>query len=79
MRFKELLKIACMEGVSTCERVESFAAGVRLEIESHQKAEVEKLGIKALQPLFILVAPSILGLFAYGLYLSLKAEGYFGG
>lgn len=72
---KEMLRFACFDGRGVLERLDHYSDNVKKEIQFYQNTEIEKLPTKALKPLFLGVAPAILGLFGVGLFLSLKSQG----
>jgi hypothetical protein len=67
---KRGVQASVMEGRPCGDRVESALQGLRQELRSQIDRELSVLPTRALKPLFIFVAPSILGLLFFGSYLS---------
>lgn len=67
---KRTVQLSVMEGRPCGERVETALLGLRQEIRSLIDRELSILPTKALRPLFMFVAPSILGLLFFGMYLA---------
>jgi hypothetical protein len=67
---KRTVQVSVMEGRPCGDRVETALQSLRQEIRSQIDRELGLLPTRALRPLFALVAPSILGLLFYGLWLS---------
>ena len=72
---RRAVQLSLMEGKPCSERVETALSALRRDLRSRIALEIEKVGPRALIPLFACVAPSLLGLLAWGLYLSWKASG----
>jgi hypothetical protein len=70
LSIKKAVQVSLMEGRPCLDRVESVLEGLRHNLKSQVEREISLLGTYALQPLFICVAPSILGLLAFALWLS---------
>ena len=67
---RRAVQVSLMEGKGCSERVEAALISLSQEIRSSRERELELVGTRVLKPLFICVAPSILALLAWGLYLS---------
>ncbi len=67
---RRAVQVSLMEGKGCSERVEAALISLTQEIRSSKERELELVGTRVLKPLFICVAPSILALLAWGLYLS---------
>lgn len=67
---RKAVQLSLMEGRPCLERVEATLGSLRHEIQSQVERELSLLSTRALKPLFLCVAPPILGLLALGLYLS---------
>ena len=72
---RKAVQVSLMEGRPCLERVEAALEALRHEIKALVERELSLLTTRALQPLFLFVAPPILGLLAYGLYLSWERLG----
>ena len=70
---QEAVKASLFEGRPCGERVETLANELRKDFEALRQRELELLPAKALQPLFICVAPAVLGIL--GSALALEASG----
>lgn len=64
------IQVSLMEGRACGERVESALLGLRGDFRLAVQQELGLLGTRALQPLFVCVAPALLGLLALGVYLA---------
>ena len=64
------VQASVMEGRPCGERIEGALAGLRQELRSQIDRELSVLPTRALKPLFFFVAPSVLGLLFFGMYLS---------
>jgi hypothetical protein len=67
---KKAVQLGMMEGRPCLDRVEGVLDTLRHEIRTATDQQLAVLTTKTLRPLFALVAPSVLGLLAFGLYLS---------
>lgn len=61
-------------GLPSLERVLNFSQDLQIEINSYQEQELQVLPQKTLKPLFIAVAPSLLGLLMTALFLSIQDD-----
>ena len=68
--FRKAVQVSVMEGRPCTERVEVALYSLRQEIRSQMDRELSLLGTRALKPLFVCVAPAILGLLAAGIWMS---------
>jgi hypothetical protein len=66
---RKSVQLALMEGFPCTERVEVVLQGSRQELSAQMDRELNLLGTRCLVPLSACVAPSLLGLLAFGLYL----------
>lgn len=71
--YKKAIQASLWDGHPCTERIESVLEGLRAEIRAYQEKELALLPTRALQPLFILTAPGILGLLGFALYLSVSS------
>jgi hypothetical protein len=67
---KKSIQVSLMEGRPCTERVEASLLGLRQELKAQIERELTLLPTRALKPLFIFVAPALLGLLACGLWLA---------
>ncbi len=67
---KKAVQISLMEGRPCTERVETALLSLRQEIRSQVDRELALLATRALKPLFLFVAPALLGLLICGLWLA---------
>ena len=67
---KKSVQISLMEGRPCTERVESTLFALRKEVSSYIERELSLLSTRALKPLFIFVAPALMGLLFFGLWLT---------
>ena len=72
---KKAVQVALMEGRACSERVESALAALRVELRARRERELGLLGSRALKPLFLCLAPALLGLLAAGVALAWLAQG----
>lgn len=72
---RKSIHISLMEGRPSIERVESALIALRQEIKSLVDRELALLGNRALKPLFLCVAPSLLGLLAVGMWVTWNSLG----
>ncbi len=70
--YKKAIQASLWDGHPCTERIESVLEGLRTEIRAYQEKELALLPTRALQPLFMLTAPGILGLLGFALYLSVS-------
>jgi hypothetical protein len=66
---KKAVQLSVMEGRPCMERVESALYAFSQELRAQVSRELSLLGNRALKPLFLCVAPSILGLMITAMYL----------
>lgn len=71
---RKAVQVSLMEGRPCGDRVESALNSLRHEIGTCIERELQLLPARALKPLFACVAPAILGLLAFGLYLCWMAQ-----
>ena len=64
------VQISVMEGRPCAERVEQVVESFRRQWRDQVERELNLLGTRALKPLFVCVAPSLLGLLAFGMALA---------
>jgi hypothetical protein len=67
---KRCVQVSVMEGRPCGDRVETSLLALRQELRAQIDRELNVLPTRALRPLFLFVAPSILGLLFFGLWLS---------
>jgi hypothetical protein len=67
---KRSVQVSVMEGRPCGDRVETSLQALRQELRSQIDRELNVLPTRALRPLFLFVAPSILGILFFGLWLS---------
>jgi hypothetical protein len=67
---KKAVQISLMEGRPCTERVESALLALQHEIQAHIERELSLLSTRALKPLFLCVAPSVMSLLFLGLWLT---------
>jgi len=60
-----------MEGRPCVEKVEGILSALSLEMKSHVERELALLSTRALKPLFVFVAPGLLSILIYGIWLVL--------
>lgn len=72
---RKSIHVSLMEGRPSIERVESALIALRQEIKSLVDRELALLGNRALKPLFLCVAPSLLGLLAIGMWVTWTSLG----
>lgn len=70
LTLKKSIQSSLMDGKPCLERVENALMSFRLDWRTRIETEVQLLGTRTLKPLFILLAPSLLGLIAFALWLS---------
>lgn len=66
---RKAIQVSLMEGRPCAERIESVLQGLRRDVRSQMERELQLLGARALKPLFLCVAPALIGLLGSGLYL----------
>lgn len=79
---RKAVQVCLMEGRPCTERVETVLLALRQDIGTHVEKELTLLATRALKPLFICVAPALLGLLACGLWVStqeIRQAGFFDG
>ena len=74
-RIRKSAQVSLMEGSPCTERVETALSSLSQEVKSHIERELSLLGTRALKPLFLLVAPALLGLLVSGLGICLLQSG----
>lgn len=67
---RRAIQVSLMEGRPCVERVETVLQGLRVELRGAVERELALLATRALKPLFICLAPSLLGLLLGGLWFS---------
>jgi hypothetical protein len=67
---KKAVQLSLMEGRPCTERVENALLALRQELRSQVDRELSLLGTRALKPLFICVAPSVLMLMGVGVWMT---------
>lgn len=67
---RKAVQVSLMEGRPCTERVETALASVRQDLRSQVERELGLLGTRALKPLFLCVAPALMMLLGFGLWLS---------
>lgn len=67
---RKAVQVSLMEGRPCTERVETALMALRQDLRSHIERELGLLGTRALKPLFFCVAPALLSLLAFGMWLS---------
>ena len=72
---RRALQASVMEGRPCAERVEAALAGLARDLRAQVEREMGLLSARAMKPLFVCVAPALLGLLFYGLYLSWQSMG----
>jgi hypothetical protein len=72
---RRALQASVMEGRPCAERVEAAMAGLARDLRAQVDREMGLLGARAMKPLFACVAPALLGLLFFGLYLSWQSMG----
>lgn len=77
VRLRRAIQTGLMEGTPCEERLEGVAQGLRTEIRAFQDRELSLLGSRALKPLFLCVAPSVLLLLVIAVWFSFRSSGGF--
>lgn len=72
---RKAIQVSLMEGRPCTDRVETALHALRQEMKAQSERELSLLGTRALKPLFLCVAPSILGLLLFGLWLTWQNTG----
>ncbi|MCM2322182.1 MAG: hypothetical protein NDJ90_02865 [Oligoflexia bacterium] len=67
---RKAIQVSLMEGRPCAERVEAVLEALRQELRACTERELALLGTRALKPLFLCVAPALLGLLAFGMALA---------
>ncbi len=67
---RKTAQVSIMEGRPCLDRVESILYGLRSSMKAQIERELSLVGTHALKPLFLCVAPSILGLLFFALWLT---------
>jgi Na+/proline symporter len=71
---RKAIQVSLMEGRPCTDRVESLLLAFRQELRTLIDRELGLLATRALKPLFLFVAPSILGLLGLGVWLMWQSE-----
>jgi hypothetical protein len=71
---RQSLSVSVWEGTPCGERIEAALRQLRSSTQAVTDRELQKLSIRALVPLFICSAPSVLGLLVWGLILTWEAN-----
>lgn len=66
---RKAVQVSLMEGRPCLDRVEAVLSGLKSEMRAQVDRELSLLATRALKPLFICVAPALLGLLAFGLLI----------
>jgi hypothetical protein len=72
---RKAVQVSLMEGRPVSERIESSLAGLRQELRAQVARELTLLPSRALQPLFLCVAPALLVLLGSALWIALLGSG----
>lgn len=72
---RKAVQVSLMEGRSCGDRVEGALESLRLDLRAAINRELSLLGARALKPLFLCVAPALLGLLFAALYMSWAESG----
>lgn len=67
---RKSVQLSLMEGRPCVDRVETSLEAMRQDLKSHIERELTLLPTRALKPLFIFIAPALLGLLGYGIWLA---------
>lgn len=67
---RKSLQVSLMEGRPCTERIETIIQSFKQDLETITHRELNLLGTRALKPLFVCVAPSLLGLLFFGIWLA---------
>lgn len=67
---RKAVQVSLMEGRPCTERVETALTALRQDLRSQVERELGLLGTRALKPLFMCVAPALMMLLGFGLWLS---------
>jgi hypothetical protein len=70
---RKAVQVGLMEGRGCSDRIEAVLMTFSQELQAHVTRELSLLATRALKPLFIFVAPSLMGLLAFGLWLCWEA------
>ncbi|MFZ9596726.1 MAG: hypothetical protein ACO3A2_11715 [Bdellovibrionia bacterium] len=73
---KFAIRLGVMEGRPCLDRIEAALLGARQELKARVDEEIELTSSRALKPLFLLVAPALLGLIGLALWLALEEVGF---
>lgn len=71
---KRAVQVSLMEGRPCVDRVENLLNAARRDFKAVLDRQVAELGTHSLKPLFICIAPALLGLLAFGLWLAFTYE-----
>jgi len=71
------IHISLIEGTPCLDRIENLFMQTISEFEYTVQNEISLLSTQTLKPLFIFIAPSVLGLIGFGLYLTWKKQALF--
>lgn len=69
-QIKKAVQQSLMEGRPCVDRVEAVLFALKQDLKSQVERELTLLGSRALKPLFICIAPALLGLLAFALFLN---------
>jgi hypothetical protein len=70
LSIKKAVQVSLLEGRPCTDRVETALLALRQNLRAQVERELSLLGTRALKPLFFCVAPALLGLLAYGLWIA---------
>lgn len=73
---RKALHVSLMEGRPCSERIEAALRALHSDLKALVERELQLVPVRALKPLFLCVAPALLGLLALGLYLSFAQAGF---
>lgn len=79
MAIRRAVQTSLMEGRPCTERVEAVLAALGSGLGAHVERELSLLQTRALKPLFLLVAPALVGLLAAGILIGALGGGVIGG
>lgn len=66
---RKAVQVSLMEGRPCSDRVESVLLAMRQDLKALRERELSLLGTRALKPLFVCVAPALMGLLFFGLWI----------
>jgi hypothetical protein len=70
---KKAVQVSLMEGRPCSERVETAQLTLRQNVRTQIDRELSLLSTRGLKPLFICIAPALIGLLAFGLWLTSRS------